>query len=135
MLAKSLVNRRGLLALFGGTVLATGALSAGRAWAAAPVARVGDKVLTIEFDAALNSRLVSSLGGQAAPLSDFAASETVTLKGGKVVDRYLFAEHSQAAVNDVHGKGIRHTVRGVSAEGWKRPSTSPSTTAIRAFPW
>jgi alpha-galactosidase len=114
------VNRRGLLALFGGTVLATGALGAGRAWAAAAVARAGDSVLTLEFDAALNSRLISSLAGQTGPLTDFAPSETVTLKGGRVIDRFLFAEHRQAPVSDIHGPGVRHVVRGVSAEGLEK---------------
>ncbi|MDR7117233.1 alpha-galactosidase [Caulobacter sp. BE254] len=120
MITKPLVNRRGLLALFGGTVLATGALGAGRTWAAAAVARAGDSVLTLEFDAALNSRLISSLAGQAAPLTDFAPSETVTLKGGRVIDRFLFAEHRQAPVSDIHGPGVRHLVRGVSAEGLEK---------------
>lgn len=120
MITKPLVNRRGLLALFGGTVLATGALGASRAWAAAAVARAGDSVLTLEFDAALNSRLVSSLAGQAAPLTDFAPSETVTLKGGRMIDRFLFAEHRQAPVSDIHGPGVRHVVRGVSDEGLEK---------------
>lgn len=120
MLTKPLVNRRGMLALFGGTILAAGALSSSRAWAAAPVARAGDRVLTIEFDAALNSRLISSLAGQAVILTDFAASETVTLKGGQVVDRFTFIEHRQAAVSDAHGKGVRHTVRGASTEGLEK---------------
>lgn len=120
VITKPLVNRRGLLALFGGTVLATGALGASRAWAAAPVARAGDSVLTLEFDAALNSRLISSLADQAAPLTDFAPSETVTLKGGRVIDRFLFAEHRQAPVSDIHGPGVRHVVRGVSAEGLEK---------------
>ena len=120
MITKPLVNRRGLLGLLGGTVLATGALGANRAWAAVSVARVGDSALTLEFDAALNSRLISGLAGQAAPLTDFAPSETVTLKGGQVVDRFTFAEQRQAPISDVHGRGVRHTVRGVSAEGLEK---------------
>lgn len=121
MITKPLVNRRGLLSLFGGTVLATGALGATRAWAAAPaVARVGDSALTIEFDAALNSRLISSLAGPAVTLTDFAPTETVTLKGGQGIDRFTFAEQRQAPVKDAHGKGVRHFVRGVSAEGLEK---------------
>ena len=120
MITKPLVNRRGLLGLFGGTVLATGALGASRARAAAPVARVGDPALTFEFDAALNCRLISSLGGQAVALTDFAPTETVTLKGGQLVERFRFTEQRQAPVSDAHGKGVRHTVRGVSAEGLEK---------------
>lgn len=120
MLTKSLMSRRGALALFGGTILGSGALSGGRAWAAAPVARLGDKALTIEFDSALNSRLICGLSGQPVALTEFAPSETLTLKGGRVVDRFYFAEHRQAPVSDVHGKGVRHTVRGLSPEGLEK---------------
>lgn len=134
MLTKSLVSRRGALALFGGTILASGALARGRAWAAAPVARVGDKVLTIEFDGALNSRLVSGLSGQAVVLTEFAPSETLTLKGGRVVDRFYFTEHRQAPVSDAHGKGVRHTVRGLSPEGLEKVVTLTFYERYPGFP-
>lgn len=120
MITEPHMHRRSLLALFGGTILATGALGASRAWATVPVARAGDKALTVEFDAALNGRLVSALSGQAIVLSDFAPSETVTLTGDKVVSAFSFAEHRQAPVSDSHGKGVRHTVRGTSAEGLEK---------------
>ena len=58
---KPLLNRRGLLALSGGTILAAGAIGPGRAWAGPVVARAGDEALTVEFDSALNSRLISNI--------------------------------------------------------------------------
>ena len=120
MITGHLVNRRGLLALGGGTILAAGALGQGRAWAAPAVARAGDRALTIEFDTALNSRLISGLGGQAVTLTEFAPSETVTLKGGRVVDSFFFTGHNQEPVSDRHGPGVRHTVRGASSEGLEK---------------
>jgi len=120
MITKHVVSRRGVLGLWGGTILAAGVLTPGMAWAAPTVARVGDAALTIEFDSALNSRLVSSLDGRATALTDFAPSETVTLEDGKVLSSFFFAEHRQDPVNDLHGPGVRHTVRGVSAEGLEK---------------
>lgn len=120
MMTKPLLHRRGLLALLGGTVLATGATGAGRAWAGPAVARVGDDVLTVEFDSALNSRLISGLAGQPVALTDFGASETVTLQDDRIIDSFAFVDRSQAAISDAHGQGVRHVVRGVSAEGLEK---------------
>lgn len=113
------LHRRGMLTLLGGTVLASGALSAGSAWAAS-AARVGDAALTVEFDTALNSRLISTLSGRAVTLTDFAPSETVTLEDDRVIDRFAFVEKTQSPVSDAHGAGVRHTVRGVSREGLEK---------------
>lgn len=120
MIAEPMMHRRGLLTLLGGTVLATGALGAGQVHASVPVAKAGDKALTIEFDAAMNSRLISHLNGQTISLTDFGPSETVTLTGGQVIDSFRFGEHRQAPVSDAHGKGVRHSLRGTSAEGLEK---------------
>lgn len=122
MTTRPLLHRRGLLALMSGTVLATGAIG-GRAWAGPAVARAGDGALTVEFDSALNSRLISGLAGSASALTDFAASETVTLEGDRIIDSFAFVDQSRTAVSDTHGKGARHTVRGVSAEGLEKTVT------------
>ena len=114
------LQRRGVLALLSGTVLAAGGLSAGCAWAGPVVARAGDGALTVEFDSSLNSRLISSLGGRAVPLTDFGPSETVTLENGQVISKFSFADQARENVNDGHGAGFRHTVRGVSAEGLEK---------------
>ena len=119
MTTRPLLHRRGLLALMGGTVLATGAIGS-RAWAGPVVARVGDDVLTIEFDSALNSRLISGLSGQASALTDFAASETVTLEDDRIIDTFAFVDQNRATIHDAHGDGVRYVVRGVSAEGLEK---------------
>lgn len=120
MMTKPLLHRRGLLGLLGGTVLATGAVGPRRAWAGPVVASAGDRVLTVEFDAALNSRLIARLVGRHSELTDFGASETVTLQDGRVIDSFPFVDQSQVPVRDVHGAGVRHTVRGVSSEGLEK---------------
>lgn len=134
MITKPLVSRRGLLSLLGGTVLAAGALAGGRARAAVAMARAGDRALTIEFDAGLNSRLICGLGGKAVALTDFGPSETVTLSGGQVVDRFNLAEHLKAPVSDKHGTGVRHTVRGVSPEGLEKTVTLTFYERYPGFP-
>ena len=117
---KPLLHRRGLLALSGGTILAAGAIGPSRAWAGPVVARAGDQALTVEFDSALNSRLISNLTGRASALSDFGASETVTLEDDRIIESFPFVDQSRTPVSDVHGEGVRHTVRGVSAEGLEK---------------
>lgn len=119
MTTRPLLHRRDLLALMGGTVLATGAIG-GSAWAGPAVASVGDDALTIEFDSALNSRLISGLAGSASALTDFAASETVTLEDDRIIDTFAFVDQAKAEISDAHGKGVRHTVRGVSTEGLEK---------------
>ena len=94
MTTRPLLHRRGLLALMSGTVLATGAIG-GRAWAAPAVASVGDDALTIEFDSALKSRLISGLAGPASALTDFAASEAVTLEDDRIIDTFAFVDQNR----------------------------------------
>ena len=120
MMTRPLLHRRGLLGLLGGTALAAGAIGPRRAWAGPVVARAGDQVLTVEFDSALNSRLISSLAGQASALTDFGASETVTLQDDRIIDSFPFVDQSRTPVSDIHGAGVRHTVRGVSADGLEK---------------
>lgn len=134
MITKPLVSRRGLLSLLGGTVLAAGALRGDRAWAAVAVARAGDQALTLEFDAALNSRLICGLGGKAVALTEFGPSETVMLKGGRTIERFSFADHQKASVKDAHGTGVRHTIRGVSPEGLEKTVTLTFYERYPGFP-
>lgn len=120
MTTRPLLDRRRLIALMGGTVLATGAAGTGRAWAGPTVASVGDEALTVEFDSALNSRLVSRLTGRPLALTDFAASESVTLQDDRIIDSFAFVDQDRTEVSDAHGRGVRHTLRGVSREGLEK---------------
>ncbi|WP_299174721.1 glycoside hydrolase family 36 protein [uncultured Brevundimonas sp.] len=131
MMTKPLLHRRGLLALLGGTALATGATGSGRAWAGPIVARAGDDVLTVEFDSALNSRLTVPGAGARGALTDFAPSETVTLEDDRIIDSFAFVDQTRTAISDAHGDGVRHTVRGVSPEGLEK---NVSLTFYKRYP-
>lgn len=121
MITRPHFHRRGLLSLLSGTVLAAGTFGVGRASDGPVAVQAGDGVLTIEFDTALNSRLViAGAEGAKTRLSDFEASETVTLTNGRVIDSFFLTEQKRTGVNDAHGKGVRHTIRGVSAEGLEK---------------
>ncbi|MEM9964251.1 MAG: glycoside hydrolase family 36 protein [Asticcacaulis sp.] len=111
------MKRRNFLKLMTGTVVASGLAGALPAAAQLALATVTDGTLTIEFDTAMHSRLISGLGGASTVLTDFAPSDTLSLSDGRRIDAFNFAGHSRAAVNTIHGKGTAHTVRGVSAEG------------------
>ncbi|HTN39630.1 MAG TPA: alpha-galactosidase, partial [Asticcacaulis sp.] len=109
MKTQDMTSRRGVLKLLSGTAIASGIASglmatAGRAQSAS-VATVGDSAITIDFDLGLNSRIIARQNGKAVTLTDFAPSETVTLADGKGIDRFAFADKSQKAVNDIHGRG------------------------------
>lgn len=120
MITQNLTSRRGMLKLLSGTVMASGLMAtAGRAQSAS-VATVGDSAIAIDFDLSLNSRIIARQNGKAVELTDFAPSETVTLKDGTLIDRFTFADKSQKPLADIHGKGVLYTVRGVSPEGLEK---------------
>jgi alpha-galactosidase len=129
MIPHAHIQRRSLLKLMTGTIVASGLGHAGVAFGAEMVsASAGDKVMTLEFDQRLFGRIVSRLNGQAVALSDFAPSETLTLKASadpkvldtRVIDSFSFIEKAQKPVSDIHGKGVRHTISGASAEGLEK---------------
>lgn len=78
----------------------------------APLTKVSDGVLTIEFDSGLHSRI--SRGGTV--LTAMEASEAIRLGDQRVVDRFLLLDQSREAASGAHGLGHIHHLRG-SAEG------------------
>ncbi|WP_119084623.1 glycoside hydrolase family 36 protein [Altererythrobacter sp. B11] len=99
--------------LAGGALVAAPALPA-RLWAAQPPegARLSDGRLTIEFDAAMRSRLL--LDGKA--LTPLASAEALLPVDSAPVDHFLLLDHAEEAVSGPHGAGRRHVLRG-TAEG------------------
>ena len=73
--------------------------------------------MAFEFDAALRSRVMARQGNTFEPLTDFEPSETLRLADGKRIDRFAVPRPASERVDDVHGPGTRHVVRGRSAEG------------------
>ena len=83
---------------------------AGRVWAAAPAgARLDGGALTIEFDAAMRSRL--SWRGKA--ITPMAAGDTL-LVAGHPAERFLLLDRAEEPVSGQHGAGRRHRLRATS---------------------
>ena len=78
----------------------------------APLVRVTDGTLAIEFDSGLHSRIFHD--GTA--LTAMEASEAVRLDDHRVIDRFLLVEQTRQTISDADGKGHVHHLRGI-AEG------------------
>lgn len=108
------VSRRaalGRLMAGGATIAVPGAMSGifvDGAWAAAPAGvRLSDGVLTIDYDAAMRSRL----SHRGTPITSHGAAEALLIAGERPVDRFLLLDHVKSAVSDAHGPGTRHALR------------------------
>jgi len=112
-------RRRTVLKLLAGSIAGTGFSGAASRFASAaePVAQVGNGMLILEFDRALHSRVLVRQGSKVEPLTEFEPSETLRLADGKLVDSFFFLDKSSNPVNDVHGPGTRHVLRGRANEG------------------
>lgn len=105
----NLVDRRAML----GRLMASAALVSGpalttRAWAAAPAGvKLSDGTLTIEFDAAMQSRV--SRGGKS--VTPMAAGEALFLADDRALDRFLLLDHQEELSRGPHGPGRRHRLR------------------------
>ena len=110
-------GRRSVLKLLAGSIAGAGfsARGARLAAAAAPLP-VGDAAIMLEFDAALRSRVLARQSGAVVPLTEFEASETLLLADGRRIAEFAFVEQQSEAVEDAHGRGRRHRLRGRAAE-------------------
>jgi alpha-galactosidase len=112
-------RRRTVLKLLAGSV--AGASLSGTAArfasAAERVAQVGDRLMILEFDRALHSRVVARAGASVEPLTEFEPSEAVRLADGKIVESFPFIDTRNRRINDVHGPGTHHVLRGRAGEG------------------
>jgi alpha-galactosidase len=112
-------RRRTILKLLAGSVAGVGLsrLGAGLAAAAEPLVQVGDAAISLEFDSSLRSRVIARQGGGIEPLTEFEPSETLRLADGKHIDHFSFLDRRSEPVDDVHGRGTRHVLRGLAGEG------------------
>jgi len=111
-------RRRTVLKLLAGSIAGAG-LSTGAARLAFPDekrAAVGDNAIRLEFDSNLRSRVAVGRDGSFEPLTDFEPSETLWLADGARIERFAFRDQRSEGVNDGHGRGTRHILRGL-AEG------------------
>jgi alpha-galactosidase len=112
-------RRRTVLKLLAGSIAGAGLNGFGgrSASAAEPTVQVGDSLISLELDSGLLSRVVARQGGSFEPLTDFEPSETLRLADGKRVDRFAFLDTRSERVEDAHGPGMRHVLRGLAEEG------------------
>ena len=86
--------------------------------------------MSLEFDSGLRSRVVarqgsaqdSAQGSAFEPLTDFEPSETLRLADGQRIDRFQFLDQRSEPVEDAHGRGTRHVLRG-AGEGIEKQIT------------
>ena len=107
-------RRRTVLKLLAGSIAGAGLskFESGVALAAEPQAQVGDASMALEFDASLHSRVVARQGSAATYLTDFEPSETLKLSDGRNVDRFPLFDKRSEPVDNAHGRGMRHVLRG-----------------------
>lgn len=114
-MSQHMMSRRGVIGqlLGSGAVIAVSPAALARiATNDAPLLRVTDGTMTIEFDTGLHSRILRG----AMPLTAMEASESVRLDDHRVVDRFLLVEQSREQLSAAGGKGHVHHLRGI-AEG------------------
>jgi alpha-galactosidase len=106
-------RRRSILKLMAGSVAGAGLHGIGAKFARAAEARtkVSDTIIALEFDSSLRSRVIAQQGS--VPLTDFEPSETVWVEG-KHIDDFAFVDTRSQGVQDVHGEGTLHLLRGRS---------------------
>jgi alpha-galactosidase len=111
--------RRTILKLLAGSIAGARLSGFGPrfAGAAEPPVAVSDPVMALELDSELRSRVVARQGSGFEPLTEFEPSETLRLADGHRVDRFAFLDQRSESVNDAHGPGTRHVLRGLAGEG------------------
>jgi alpha-galactosidase len=111
-------RRRTVLKLLAGSIAGAGLSGLGQSFAFAdePLVQVGDKVMSLEFDSALRSRVIARRGSGFEVLTDFEASETLRLAHDQRIERFLFVDMRSERVQDAHGRGTRHVLRGLAGE-------------------
>ena len=104
-------------------------LPAGFASQAQPVARVEAANISVEYDDLLRSHVISRLSAQPVEVTDWSASESVSVAGNEVVD-FRFRGRRTEAVHDDLGTGNRLILTGETTALRKEVLA----TAYRAFP-
>jgi len=114
------IRRRTVLKLLAGSITGAGlsGLGASFTFASEPLVKISDRVMSLEFDWAMRSRVVARHGrGCGEFLTEFEPSETLKLADGKRVERFVILGNRRDRVKDVHGRGWRHVLRGLADDG------------------
>jgi alpha-galactosidase len=105
-------GRRTVLKLLAASVAGASGLRARAAAAAETRLRIADTLIALEIDSALRCRVLA--GSAREPLTDFEPSEALRLAGGRRIDEFQFQSERSGRIEDVHGPGTRHIVRGAA---------------------
>ena len=119
-------RRRTVLKLLAGSLAGAGlnVRSPGPALANEPPIQLSDGTIAIEVDAALRTRVLARQGDKLEPLTEFEPSETLRLSDGRRIERFPFTDVRREHIDDAHGPGARHVVRGRAAEGIEKQLTT-----------
>ena len=76
---------------------------------------VGDGVVTLEYDSRLRSRIAHVREGGKLLLTDWNATETLELAGGRVIETFTLETVNREPIDDPLGRGVRLRVRGTGS--------------------
>ena len=77
-------------------------------------ATVGDARLSLIVDELLRVQVVLHRDGEPRRLTGFDEAETLSLMNGTTLARFPFLDHTTQALDDTHGAGTLHLVRGAA---------------------
>src|SRR5205823_7319824 len=91
---------------------------------------IESRVIRVEFDSLLHSRIVAKFDGRETPLGDFSPAEFVA-SGGAVIRDFPQTGRKQETVRDERGRGRRLSLTGTASGGLQK---SVSVTVYDEFP-
>jgi len=77
------------------------------------VMQVKGKMIRIDFDRSLHSRIIAKLNGATIPLGNYASSEFITVSGKEISD-FQFEDQKQIDIENEIGKGKQYVITGKS---------------------
>jgi len=98
--------------------------------------RIADAAISLQFDEWMRCRVVHLAGPRPVALTDFDASETLTLANGAVVDRFVLRQTQVDALpDDAHGPARRLRLEGRSTQGLIKTVAVTLHDAFPGFAW
>ncbi len=94
---------------------------------------IGDGVLFLEFDPDLRSRLSHVHAAQRTALTDWAATETLEIAGGRRIEAFALETVARESIDGPHGKGVRLRVSGTGTPALGDPARIEKTVTVELF--
>ena len=113
------MRRRRVLQLLAASAAAGGTFAFGTARSGAPAkpAVLGDGRVAISIDERMHTAIRWTNAGRDVALTPHNASETLRLSGHRVLRDFRLQTQSADRIDDAHGRGTRHVLTGLAAEG------------------